>query len=69
MKIWDCKIGEVDDVPAGSDFPMREAVKRAYFEITGKEPTFLFSGWGGNLTETERAVAEKPRASLSGVDS
>lgn len=58
MKIWKCKIGEVADVPTGSDLPMREAVARAYKEITGQEPVFIFSGWGGELTEPERAVVE-----------
>lgn len=60
MKIWSCKIGEVDaaKLPAGSDLPMRRAVAQAYREITGEDPTFIFSGWGAELTEPERAVAE-----------
>lgn len=59
-KIWNCKIGECEelDVPDGSDFPMRQAITRAYKEITGKDPMFIFSGWGGQLTEPERAVVE-----------
>lgn len=58
--IWDCKIGEVDSerLPDGSDYPMRQAVRRAYIEITGQEPDFIFSGWGGSLTEVERALVE-----------
>ena len=60
MKIWKCKIGECDValLPDGADAPMRAAVRRAYKEITGQEPTFLFSGWGAELTEPERAVVE-----------
>lgn len=60
MNIWFCKIGEVDNskVPRGADGPMREAVERAYQEITGEESEFLFSGWGAELTEGERAVVE-----------
>lgn len=58
MKVWSCKIGETDSVPKGGDFPMREAVSRAYLELTGEEPAFLFSGWGAELTESERAVVE-----------
>lgn len=48
MKIWTCKIGECDDadLPSAADGPMREAVGRAYREITGRVPTFLFSGCG-----------------------
>lgn len=60
MKIWTCKIGECPDstLPPGADAPMREAVARAYREITGRDPGFMFTGWGGELTEPERAVVE-----------
>ena len=63
LKIWTCKIGEVEGVlvPPGADFPMREAVSRAYREITGEEPEFIFSGWGGELTAVEREVMERQR--------
>lgn len=56
MKIWECKIGEVDElhVPKGGDQPMRQAVRKAYRELTGEEPTFIFSGWGAKLTDIER---------------
>lgn len=58
MKIWSCKIGEVESVASGADLPMRQAIAKAYREITGKEPEFIFSGWGGELEEQERAVVE-----------
>jgi Lar family restriction alleviation protein len=60
LKIWTCKIGEVnaDRLPYGSDWPMRQAIIRAYREITGQDADFIFSGWGGSLTEPERAVVE-----------
>ena len=58
MKIWECKIGEEHDVPYGADFPMRQAVKDAYFKLTGREPEFCFSGWGAELDEVERQVVE-----------
>lgn len=60
-KIWTCKIGECssDDIPPGADAPMREAVANAYRAITGgMEPKFMFTGWGGRLDESERAVVE-----------
>jgi len=58
--IWECKIGgPVAGLPAGADLPMREAIKRAYKEITGEEPQFVFSGWAGTLTVSERAVLLK----------
>jgi hypothetical protein len=37
---------------------MRQAVERAFFELTGAHSTFNFSGWGGELTESERAAIE-----------
>lgn len=59
-KIWTCKIGETSPVglPDGADAPMRDAVARAYAAVTGEEPLFIFSGWGGELDESERAVVE-----------
>lgn len=58
-KIWECKIGECDphDLPRGADAPMREAIRKAYIKIVGKEPAFIFSGWGGDLTDIERDIA------------
>lgn len=57
-RIWSCKIGEVASTPQGADFPMRDAITKAYREVTGEEPVFIFSGWGAELTEGERAVVE-----------
>ncbi len=56
MKLWSCKIGEVANkkVPGGADKPMRDAVRKAYKELTGEEPKFIFSGWGAELTKRER---------------
>jgi len=54
-QIWECKIGSAENIPPGSDFPMREAVREAYKKITGKYPDFLFSGWGAKLSEDEKA--------------
>lgn len=61
MKIWSCKIGEVDGkkLPRGCDFPMRQAVEKAYREITGEDPIFIFSGWDAELTESEREVVNE----------
>lgn len=62
-KIWTCKIGELpreewETQEGGQDAPMRQAVRRAYIEVTGKEPDYIFSGWAGALTEGERACVE-----------
>jgi len=59
-RIWFCKIGGiVDPMPHGADGPMREAVAEAFKRLNGHaEPAFIFSGWGGELTEPERAVVE-----------
>ena len=58
MKIWSCKIGEVEEVPYGADSPMRQAIAEAYLKLTGKEAEFCFSGWGAELSEDERACVE-----------
>lgn len=59
-KIWFCKIGEInrDSLPDGSDLPMRVAIGKAYREVTGKEPDFIFSGWAGILSDAERSVVD-----------
>lgn len=59
-KMWYCKIGEVDNqaLSGSPDGAMRSAVAEAYRRITYQEPTFLLSGWGAELTESERAVVE-----------
>lgn len=63
--IWTCKIGKTDipredwNYHPGADYPMRQAITKAYKEITGEEkPEFIFSGWGGELTASERAAVE-----------
>ena len=54
-RIWTCKIGgQVGDIPGGADLPMREAIERAFIEVTGASPEFIFSGWGAELDEAER---------------
>lgn len=65
MKIWSCKIGECEEKDLlrdgkyyGADTPMREAITKAYIEVTGHEPNFIFSGWGAELTDIEREVAK-----------
>ena len=60
MKVWFCKIGEVSGeyLHRSDDAPMRSAVAEAYRSLAG-EPHFIFSGWGGQLRESERAVHEK----------
>lgn len=59
-KVWECKIGEPGDeeLPPGADGPMRSAVEQAYQELVGRPADFAFSGWGGRLTEVQRAVHE-----------
>lgn len=60
MRIWSCKIGEVDAarLPPGSDALMRDAIAAAYRVITGEDPKFIFSGWAAELTDSERAVVD-----------
>ena len=70
MKMWDCKIGDVPEevLPSGADLLMRKAVSKAYLELTGKEPNFLFSGWGCTLTEDEFVVVEEYHLSRQNED-
>lgn len=69
-RIWTCKIGgKVNGLPKGADGPMRRAVQECFARMTGYEAEFCFSGWGGELTEPERAVVENRlprRAAQSG---
>ena len=62
MRIWTCKIGETDFSQHGMDAPMRNAVFAAYLKLTGKEPDFIFSGWGGELDPIEREIVDEQRA-------
>lgn len=66
MAIWECKIGEVSRelLPSGADWPMRQAIAEAYCKLTGYKPKFIFSGWGAELTESERDVVENRRSGL-----
>lgn len=57
--IWTVKIGGITGpIPSGGDAPMRRAISQAFQSLTGWEPEYIFSGWGGELTEGERAVVE-----------
>lgn len=59
MKIWSCKIGQTPEFPFGADGPMREAVREAYLKLIGKEPDFIFSGWGDSLDKDEQEVVDR----------
>jgi hypothetical protein len=60
-KVWYCKIGYADDdeLPDGADYPMRESIKRKFEMMTGRQPDFIFSGWGATLDETEQEVVNR----------
>ncbi len=53
---WTCTVGPTDrgKLTVAADSPMREAIRRAFLEITGHEPEFLFSGWGQPPSESEQ---------------
>lgn len=58
-RIWTCKLGgKISGLPKGADGPMRRAAQECFARMTGYEAEFCFSGWGGELTESERAVVE-----------
>jgi hypothetical protein len=54
-----CKIGlkEKIDIPGGADWPMRQAIKKAFYDLTGVDADFCFSGWNAELTDIEWEVA------------
>lgn len=58
--VWDCKIGvlpeNVVNLPGGADSPMRDAVAKAFKDITGEDCEFIFSGWGGKLSKYEEKI-------------
>ncbi len=47
---WSCFIGPIDRsrVPDGGDFPIRQAVKNAYYDMFGGYAPVCNSGWGIN---------------------
>lgn len=57
---WECKIGfpEGVEIPPGADSPMREAVQKAFKELTGLDCSNLFSGWGAKFTPAELHVID-----------
>lgn len=68
-KIWFCKVGgEADFFQGGADAPMRRAISKAFRDITGRDPEFIFSGWAATLTEGERAVVENRAPRLCEAD-
>ncbi len=61
VAVWRCKVGgRKAEIPWGGDFPMRQAVKDAYLALTGEEPEYVSSGWGGTLTDTELGLGSGP---------
>ena len=40
---------------------MRVAIATAYEALTGESPEYIFSGWDGELTETEELVRDQDR--------
>ncbi len=58
MNVWECKIvlPEGVELPVGADLPMRDAVRVAVMQMTGRPLAHIFSGWGGKLTDFEKEV-------------
>jgi len=69
--IWECKIGNAPDEwvghsgGAGHDRDMRKAVEEAFIRITGKEPDFIFSGWGAQLDDVEQEIIDEEKEGLT----
>lgn len=58
--MWTCKVGVLYgiELPCAADSPMREAIAKAFLELTGEEPDFIFSGWSGRLNPIELAIVK-----------
>lgn len=60
--IWECKIGLKPGtkvvLPGGCDSPIRAVVSAEFERITGHSADFLFSGWGAELNDGEKAVID-----------
>jgi hypothetical protein len=57
LKVWQCKVGfAISKSNSASDTNMRLAVTKAFMELTGHTPDFIFSGWGGKLDEAEKRI-------------
>jgi hypothetical protein len=52
-----CTIGPIyrNLVPDGGDFPMRQAVKKAYLDLIGENASMCSSGWG-TTTEFSKLI-------------
>lgn len=58
-RIWTCKIGaQLNGRLRVADRPMRLAVQEAFGEMLMTPEEFIVCGWGGSLTEIERASIE-----------
>lgn len=58
LAVWSCKIGFANrsELSEGADLPMRLAVEKIFREVAGCDCDFCFSGWGGELTDSEKRV-------------
>jgi hypothetical protein len=66
-RTWACEVsGPVDDLPPGSDLPMRMAVRDAFKQLTGHNDTVLRSGWGLSLSRSLDAAWAEAEAALPG---
>lgn len=56
QRYWYCLIGpfDTDKLPDGSDAPLRQAVQKAFAQLTGSEADLTSSGWGINEEQKDR---------------
>ena len=62
MYIWGCRIGaELDweTLPREAEETMRQAVMKAFRELTGENPYFCFSGWGAELDPRQQRLIDR----------
>lgn len=55
---WGCKIGGrfFDPLPSAADAPLRDAVEAIYFQITGVQSEFCYSGWSDKISPAKTTM-------------
>lgn len=61
QEFWSCVIGPAkrEDLPAGADWPLRQAVQEAFELTAGHSHEICMSGWGSDSVTAAQAAANR----------